>query len=260
MIKINFYHLKNFVWKTSLAITLLLFASCSNDSNDDITSERGRVNLAANVIYDGTASASGRSLNASVLLSEFKVNLEEIEFEVDEDYYDDHNSDSDDDDSDWDDNGTYDFQDDIELEGPFEIDILSGQVTFANFSLPNAIYEEIEFEFNKNQNPSSDLFNKTVLIRGTIDDIPFEFWTAFEEEFELDYEDASKDIVVDSDTNTIVITFNLDALISVIDFSAAKDGNEDGLIEIYNNDPDGNDNLADQIKNKLKDYIDLLDD
>ncbi|WP_340202325.1 hypothetical protein [Ascidiimonas sp. W6] len=250
---------KNF-WNLLALITLLFSMSCSNTSNDDISSERGRLNLAANVIYTDTnaASINNRSFNGEVILSEFKVNLSEIEFEVDDEYYD--NSDHKSSDDDWDNDGSYDSEDDIELEGPFELDLLSEQVTFAQISLPNATYEEIEFEFDKNENPSSDLFNKTVLIKGTIGGTPFEFWTAFEEEFELDYEDASKNIVVDSNSSTIVITFNLDLLLSVIDFSTAVDGNQDGLIEIYNNDPDNNDALADQIKNKLKDYIDLLDD
>lgn len=258
MIRIN----KNF-WIPLTMIVFLLSLSCSNTSNDDINNERGRLNLAANVIYTdtNTSSANNRSLNSEIVFSEFKVNLSEIEFEVDDDYYSD--SDSDDDkstDDDWDDDGSYDSQDDIELEGPFELDLLNGQITFAQISLPNATYEEIEFEFEKNENPSSDLFNKTVLIKGTINGTPFKFWTAFEEEFEVDYKDVSKNIVVNSDANTVIITFNLDMLLSAIDFSTAVDGNQDGLIEIYNNDPDNNDALADQIKNKLKDYIDLLDD
>lgn len=260
MIKSKFIQMKNYLLQTTMACLLILFAACSSDSSQDITGERGRVNVAANVIYTGTTNSTQRSLNAGeVILSEFRINLSEIEFEIDEDYNTDTNSGTDTDDE-WDDDGYYDSQDDVELQGPFELDLLSGQVTFANVSLPNATYEEIEFEFDKNENPTSEMFNKTVLVKGTIDGVPFEFWTSFEEEFELDYENISQDIVVDSNSNTIVITFNMDLLIAAIDFSSAADGNGDGLIEIYNNDPDGNDALADLIKNKLKDYIDLIDD
>jgi hypothetical protein len=256
-------YLKNGLCNLLTAFVLLAFTSCSNDSSEDITGERGQVTLAATTIYSASSRAAQRSVNtAEVVLSEFKVNLSEIEFEIDDDYYEDSydRSDDDSDDYDWDDDGYYNSQDDIELEGPFELDLLSGQVTFANVSLPNATYEEIEFEFEKNENPGSDLFDKTVLVKGTIDGVPFEFWTAFEEEIELDYEDTTQDIVVNSDANTIVITFNLDLLIDSIDFSSASDGNEDGLIEIYSNDPDGNSALADLIKEKLKDYTDLIDD
>lgn len=253
--------MKNNLLKIAMVFVLAVIVACSNDSSQDITGERGLVNIAAGVVYSGNTSAAQRSVNTSeVLLSEFKVNLSEIEFEIDDDYYSDYDDRTTGSDDEWDDDGFYNSTDDIELEGPFELDLIGGQVTFADVSIPNATYEEIEFEFDKNENPSSEMFNKTVQVKGTIDGIPFTFWTGFEEEFELDYDDINKDIVVDSNASTVVITFNLDLLIDSIDFSSATDGNDDGLIEIYSNDPDGNNALAELIKESLKDNIDLIDD
>ena len=45
-----------------------------------------------------------------------------------------------------------------------------------------------------------------------------------------------------------------------IDLTQAADGNEDGLIEISPQDPDGNNALANEIRNRMKALIDLLDD
>jgi hypothetical protein len=47
---------------------------------------------------------------------------------------------------------------------------------------------------------------------------------------------------------------------STIDLSSTTDGNGDGIIEISPNDTDGNNALANTIKNLTKEGIDLLDD
>ena len=61
-------------------------------------------------------------------------------------------------------------------------------------------------------------------------------------------------LVVDLDLNLL---FNSSL---GIDLTQAQDGNEDGLIEISPTDEDGNNALAEQIKEQIKDVIDLLDD
>ena len=45
-----------------------------------------------------------------------------------------------------------------------------------------------------------------------------------------------------------------------VDLSQATDGNQDGTIEISPSDPDGNNELAQSIRNAIKQHIDLLDD
>ena len=45
-----------------------------------------------------------------------------------------------------------------------------------------------------------------------------------------------------------------------IDLSQAVDGNGDGLIEIHPNDPDGNKEIAELLKENIKEAADLLDD
>jgi hypothetical protein len=113
---------------------------------------------------------------------------------------------------------------------------------------------------HRNTNASSDLYNKSIQIKGTIGTTPFIFWHNVEEDFEIDYEDAGQNLIISDNTATIVFEFDLDAVLANVDLSSANDGNGDGLIEISPNDPDGNQGLANTIKDKIKEYTDLLDD
>ena len=158
-------------------------------------------------------------------------------------------------------NGFYSSDDEIELMGPFEVDILTGNNTITTIDVPaNVVFEELEFEFDVNTNPTSDLFGKTILIEGTVNNTEFVFWHNFEVEFEIDYEDTNQNIDISNGFNSIIIEFDLAGLFSTVDLSNATDNNGDGIIEISPNDDDGNNNLADQIKDLIEEYADLLDD
>ncbi|WP_340077507.1 hypothetical protein [Leptobacterium sp. I13] len=228
---------------TALVVTNISCSS-SNDSND------GNVSINAKASINSSNIGSRNPDN--VILTDFLINIREIEFEIDDDL---------------DDNNIEDLigEDKVELQGPFELDLLSGStsINIANVDLPNNTYDEIEFDFHKSQNTSSELFDKSILIRGTINDVPFVFWHDTEEEFEVDFSNDTVDIVVDGGTTNITINFDLDIIFgaaSSVDFSSATDGNNNGVIEINPNDDDGNRALADFIKNLLEESSDLLDD
>lgn len=248
-------------------LSIILLESCSDDL-DDAGDGRLRISAMATLTSgDSGKDTASKSLNTNVELTELRVNLKEFELELDDDSFEDELDDSmdenfDDDDS-WDDDGYLDFEDEIELEGPFELDLLSGQITFINTTVPTGRFEEVEFEFGKGKDPQSDLFGKSILIKGNIEDTPFVFWHEFEDEVELDYDDPSLDIIITGGTEGIVINFDFSLLLSSangLDLSSASDGNGDGTIEISPEDPDGNNDLAAALKNRIKDYIDLLDD
>lgn len=99
--------------------------------------------------------------------------------------------------------------------------------------------------------------------KGTVDNIPFIFWHNFEDEIELDFEDPQFDITVASGTEYLSIEFDLSLLfnsVGGVNLSQAVDGNNDGTIEISPVDTDGNNAIAQQIRDRFKDFIDLLDD
>lgn len=230
-----------------LVAVIFIATSCSNDESSS-NNANDNLTIVAKASYWGN---TGRMENA-VSITDFKINLKEIEFELDDDFYDD-------DDDDYGD-GFYGDDDEFELSGPFELDLLNGQTTITSINIPNGVYEEVEFKMAKNNNSESELFNKSVLIKGTIGSIPFVFWHNIDEDFEIDYEDAGQNLVISDNSATLVIDFNLDAVLANVDLSNAQDGNGDGLIEISPNDPDGNQSLANTIKNKIEEYTDLLDD
>jgi hypothetical protein len=145
--------------------------------------------------------------------------------------------------------------------GPFEVDVLTGNNTITTIDVPaDVVFEEIEFEFDVNTNPNSELFGKTILIEGTINNTPFVFWHNFEVEIEIDYEDNNQNLDISNGFNSVIIEFNLAGLFNTVNLSNATDNNGDGIIEISPSDNDGNRNLANQIKELIKDYADLLDD
>jgi hypothetical protein len=238
----------------ALMFALLLgITSCSDDSDNGTMTPTGTLNISASATYSGTSSRNATEV------SRFLLNLEEIELEFDDDNYDD--DDDNDDYGDYDDDGFVNADDEIELEGPFEIDVLSTATTnLVTLNVPQAIYEELEFEFDDNENPNSDLFGKTVLMEGNINGTPFEFWYDFEAEVEIDYEDSNQDIDVNAGLNAIIINFDLDNILNQVDLSQATDTDEDGLIEINPNGDDGNASLAQALKDAIKDNIELLDD
>lgn len=230
-------------------LLFVLMISCSNDDN----SQGNTVNIIAKATYSPSASRMGSNSvqNATVLLSSFKINIKEIEFEFAE-INDDDNDDSDDD-------GYFDGDDEFELNGPFELDLLNQNDPITSVTIPNGIYEEVEFSLDKSTNANSALFNKTVEMRGTINGTPFVFWHNFEEEFEIDYEDENQNLVVSNNSYDLIINFDLNQILSQVDLSIANDGDGDGLIEIGPNDTDGNQALANIIRNLIEESCELDD-
>jgi hypothetical protein len=99
-----------------------------------------------------------------------------------------------------------------------------------------------------------------VLIEGSINGTPFVFWYDFEAEAEIDHSGVNGSIDVNEGLNSIIISFDLDAILAQVNLSEADDGNGNGLIEINPNDTDGNEDIAEQLKHALISSADLLDD
>ena len=215
----------------------LVFAACSSDDDVKDSSTTGNLKMAATASYTNALNRAGDNVS----LEKFIVNFKEIELEFQDDFY---NS-----------------KDDIELKGPFEIDLLSGKlISLVNIEIPNGIYEEIEFEFDKSENSKSEMFGKSMKMTGAINGVPFEFWHDFDEEIEIDFEDSNKNLVINNNTSEVIINFNLNTVVDMVDFSKATDNDGDGVITISPQDLDGNNALAQQLKDAIKAHIDLMDD
>ena len=146
-------------------------------SKEDSPNGPGTLSVSAKSSFSSPTgkSLTAKTTNNDVVVTDFRMNLKEFELEFDlEDSGDDYEAD---DNEQWDDNGYYDFEDDIELAGPFELDLMAGQIGFLNVSLPMGNFEELEFKFDTpmlqaicSENPylSKVRFKELLLSFGTI--------------------------------------------------------------------------------------------
>ncbi len=242
--------MKRIIFKSLFTVVLSAFVlvSCTKDDNSNISEETATTLLGAKATFN-----NGRAFT-EVEVTKFLVNVEDFELEFDDDMF------GDDDDGGADGN----FYSDLELEGPFVLNLSEPNLVFpiATVDIPVGEYEELEFEITRNRDPENELFQRSILIEGTIDGTPFVFWHNFEEDVEIEFEDVNVPIIIESNGESLIINFDLTFLFNtnIIDLSAATDGNGNGVIEISPTDQDGNNALANQIKEIMKDAIDLLDD
>jgi len=241
------------ITQTIIAIFLVAFTiSCSKDNSTALLSS-GSVALKAKATINNTvAKNSTFSKGLSLNITSLKINIKNIEFGVNEK------------------EGELTSPNDsiyhnLELDGPFLLDLASGNtsIDIANVEIPNNVYDKVQFELNKNTDPNSSIYGKSIEINGDLNGVPFIFWTDAEEEMKINFSALNTNIVVDGTTTTTTINFDLSAIFgtaSTIDFSTAVDGNADGVIEISPNNIDGNADLADLIKNLLKEGADLEND
>lgn len=242
--------MKKIIFKPLFVIVFSTFVlvSCSTDDSSDSINETASTLVGAKANFN-----SGRVLN-DLEVTKFLVNVEDFELEFDDDDFGD------------DDDGGLggNFFNDIELDGPFVLNLSDPNLVFpiATVEIPVGQYEELEFDITRNSDSNSELFQRSILIEGTISGTPFAFWHNFEEDLEIEFEDTNLPINIDNDGENLIINFDLSFLFNtdIIDLSSATDDNGDGFIEISPTDQDGNNALANQIKEIIKDAIDLLDD
>ena len=246
-----------------IALVVLSAFTLISCSKDETGSDFGKLALSAKSTTTGTSSSkqatSSKSVAEGVEVTDFMINLVEFELELDVEEQEMENDSN----ELWDDDGAFDFEDEIELEGPFTLDLMAGQISFLNVTVPNGSYEELEFKINKNKDENSEMFDKSVLIRGTVNDVPFIYWHNFMDEVEVDFEDPTIDVAIAGNTESLVVDFDLSLLFNAvggIDLGQATDNNNDGTIEISPTDEDGNNDLAQSIRNRMRDIIDLIDD
>ena len=236
--------------KTIMMVSLIVvLSSCSKDKDDS----KNQTGIKFQSTWPTPKSGDLKGTLADGLyLESFKINIAEIEIEFDDDdpLFNDTN-----------------YETDYEFKGPFEIELMTNGkplevVIIKHVDLPNAAYDEIEFEFDKNTNKNSSIYGKTMVIKGAIDGIPFIYWTDKEMEMEIEFDKLV--YVNDAHNALLTVSFDLGALFNPsfggIDITSAKDGNHDGLIEIHKNDPDGNSDLAGVIWNRIKHIIKAFED
>ena len=242
---LNYLNMKKF---SIFALLAIVISSCTNDS----TSE-GNVTLKASAVSStGKTSLTARTAVAStVVITDFKINIGKIKFETDmEDAMHD----------------TDPMHEDIKLMGPFLLDLLDPNKTLTqvitSVTVPNAQYEEIEFKFQKSV-VAGEMFGKTYLIKGTINDKPFVVYSDKDAELEMDFEDHNKDFKVTGNDLSLNIKIHLDALLSKLTTLANQglllDTDGDGVIEISTGFDDGHSIFGEECRDLLENETHLDD-
>ena len=267
-----------------IGMASIFLSSCKKESNNP--------NSEAQLIIKATTSAVQKSVSAGittdtksalagtdiVVLDTFLINIKDIKFEFDESNAgirpdscsDDCTDDAECDDKSGDCQCNEDCNDstytDIQSKGPYLINVLSPDVlngkVIDNFSLPNAVYDEIEFdlavyEFSDN----TKMLGRSIYLAGTINGNRFKLWTNMSKEIEIEFHDQSA-VNLTGETIKLYIDISLEkimASLGAINLGAAADSNNNGYIEIGNNDTDGNQIWAGAILKAITGCFDLDD-
>lgn len=244
-----------------IMVLLIMMSSCSNDK----ASGNNTMKIIAKATYSNTTNknSSGAVMNSGVVLTSFKVNIKKIEFKLAEsdtiggegEGDGNHHGNGDDNHD-----GMYNGDDEAGLNGPWELDLLNQSAPVTTVTIANGTYEEVKFKLNKSLVSTSPLFNKTVEVRGTINGVPFVFWHNFEQQFEVDYHDATQNLVVSNSSFDLVLNIDLNQVMSQVDLTSAVDGNGNGIIEIGPDDTDGNNALATQLNDHIGHSCEMHDE
>lgn len=240
--------MKNNLLMYMAAFALLGLTSCG----DGEPSPNGALTLEARAntsVISGTGSANLR-VNNAITITEFKVNISEVEFDF----------------NDKDDEVVDSVYKDIKLKGPFELDLIKNGAAVVGAigvaELPNAVYKEVEFKLHKGDVSGKEMYGRSIYMAGTIGDKPFVFWHDTDEKLETKFKDE-KGMSIQGEEIKAIINFNIGYLFSEMssfDFSAAVDSDGDGLIEIDPKGEDDNKDIAHGVKEALEEITDAIDD
>jgi len=230
--------------KLNLLITLItafLIISCSNE--EDLV---GKISLNISAVKTKSATNKNLKMAAEVIFTDFRISIRDIVFKNDNDP-----------------NSNLDT-DEIQFRGPYEVDLFDNTnaltQTIDETVVPDGLYKEMRFKFHKDESllSSDKLFDRSIYIEGTIDGTPFVFWHDTSENFDLG---RSTGVLVENGTVNFTVQFDMSQFLSSlhqIDLSQATDNNNDGTIEIFPNDTDGNQNIAKELKENIKLSADLV--
>ena len=231
---------------------LAVFASCSSDDDEKVIPEGEKstvqVILRSTMSDEVTTYATANESNP-LNLEQLYINIAEIEFDIANDK----------------------IYSDVELEGPFPIDLLSEKAakgwTLSTTTVPNGTYEEIEFEFDVYKGDNEDfknLLGNTIYASGSFDlgeaVIPFVIKSEEELEVELEYE--NNPLVLDGESTKVFIILNLNKVVSELIKNAAIDFvgatlEEDGSILI---DKNTNENILEKFEDALEAAFEAIED
>src|SRR5689334_5859974 len=159
-----------------LALVAMTVISCS----DDKESANGDVTLKASASSTTGNSLTAKSATSTVVITDFDINIASIKFKK-----------ADTDKS----KGEVDFNN-AKLNGPFLLDLFETDAPLSQFittvATPNGNYGAVKLKFQKST-AEGEMFNKTYLIKGTVNGKDFAIWSSKDADLELKFDDESKE-------------------------------------------------------------------
>ena len=270
-----------------IGMASVFLSSCKKESNNPNSVAQLIIKATSTALKSSSAGISTDNKSALagtdiVVLDTFLINIKDIKFEFDEsnagirpdscndDCSDDCNDDVECDDKSGDCTCNDDCNDstytDIQSKGPYLINVLSPDVlngkVIDNFSLPNAVYDEIEFDLAVYElSDNMKMLGRSIYLAGTINGNRFKLWTNKSKGIEIEFHDQSA-VNLAGETIKLYIDISLEKVIAslgAINLGAAADGNNNGYIEIGNKDTDGNQSWAGAILKAMTGCFDLDD-
>ena len=218
-----------------LFVSALMLSSC----NEDNTPGAARVEVEMKATSSlSKISASGRGMATGLIFRQVVLGVTELEFETLEENEAEDVTDG----QDGDDDGENDNEE-IEFDGPFEVDLIAGTSTpdFGVANIAPGIYEEMEMEIGPVLDNGNSVFIAFDIPREGQDTLKIQYAYTGEIEIEIEHEGGFQ--IDGGALNPMLILLDLDSLMSGIDFSQAI-ADSDGIIRLNNT---SNSSLADII-------------
>jgi hypothetical protein len=224
----------------SLIILVNVIQSCSDESSEPALAQ---AKLEMKAVSAQSTIKTGRVQATGLEFTQVLIGVTEMEFETFEENDLEDSGEFEDNDSDGEDDN-----EEIEFEGNFVVDLISGTSNpdFGLADLAPGIYEEMEIEMGPILEGGNTMFVAFNYVPdGATDTVRVEYSNKQEIEFELESEAGFS---IDAGTvNQMLILINLDALFGSIDLSSAT-ADSDGVIRINST---SNESLASTIESNL---------
>ncbi|MBL6447693.1 DUF4382 domain-containing protein [Fulvivirga sp. 29W222] len=240
--------------KITISMLLMAFvaflSSCNND-NDEPSLSRVQLEMKAATSLS-TISTSGRMMGTGLIFDEVLIGVTELEFET----LEENEAEQEADDLDGEEGDGEDENDEVEYEGNFTVDLLSGTVTpdFGIADVAPGLYEEIEVEMGPVLEGGNSIFIAFRYPTGNGDTLNVEFSST--EEFELEIENENGFLLDGGSVHQMIVQFDLDAFFNSMDLSqAVADG--DGVIRLNGSSNSG---IADLIESSIDNAFDAGED
>ena len=227
--------------KLLFILSLLIVVTSCKDS----APTSGTVTMKVSAIStSGKTVASGRVATSRIVLTDFKVNIGNIKFDVD-------------------DNDarfkTDSVVEDVKLTGPFLLNILDSTKTLSQIintvNLHVGQYKEIKIKFLQST-IAGEMNGKTFLIKGTVDKKKFLISSDKVIVLKINFEDHAKKLVATTNSQNLIIKVRIDAvlarLVAWANAGYLTDTNGDGFIDLCTCDKDGHKDLGDQIRSIIE--------